>query len=158
MDDKASNQMTSCAVHHFPKITSELNLHLWVETSCWEMVQQLRAPLLTWLIILDTESDPNRLLWTQRYTADMIWSTAKIQKKGKRIKWWMFHLIGFFFLLHICTEIFAHLCSYLVSKALLKKLPVNIWEGGINNLNLHIQNTREDRRVDGWVALACSFH
>lgn len=42
MDDKASNQMKSCAVHNFSKMTSVLNL---VQTELWEM-QLPRAPLL----------------------------------------------------------------------------------------------------------------
>lgn len=157
MDDKASNQMTSCAVHHFPKITSELDLHLWVETSCWDgaaaegsashVVNHTGYWIWPTQIIMNTEIHSGY---------DM--KHSKNTKERKRIKCWMFHLIGGFFLLHICTEIFAHLCSYLVSKALLKKLPLNIWEGGNNNLNLHIQNTREDRRVDGWFTPACSFH
>lgn len=68
-----------------------------------------------------------------------IWYEAqqKYKRKKKMIKCWIISLLYLLFrdfLFHICNEIFAHLCSYLVSKALLKKHTVNIWGKGQRSL------------------------
>lgn len=80
----------------------------------------------------------------------MIWSTAKPKNKVLNFLLGVNSLFVFFL-----NQIFANLCSYSVSKALLKKHTV--W--GAEQRNLQVTCRVKWSRADGWMDdLACSFH
>lgn len=76
---------------------------------------------------------------------------SKTKEQSVEFPPWSEQFGVFFFL----NQIFAHLCSYSVSKALLKKHTV--W--GAGQRNLQVTSRVKWSRVDGWMDdLACSFH